>query len=72
MMTTIKGAPFTKNTMSFLFTDVFNCGFSCVRKSYLSNKYQKIFELEKKMKEDSVSMMHSGAIQRSHYLQMIN
>jgi len=62
------GMPYGDTYFSMLIRNVFGCGCSALRKIYLTNKYQSIFNLLGELDEDAKAMMHSQSVQRSHYL----
>ena len=65
------GLPFSQQAMSKKILNIFDgAGVSALRKTYLSTKYQKIFQLEKDMMKDAKYMMHSSNVQRQNYIQL--
>ena len=65
------GNPFSQQAMSKKISKIFDgAGVSALRKTYLSTKYQLIFQLEKDLMEDARRMMNSTKIQRENYIQL--
>jgi len=63
--------PYTSSHFSMLIKDVFSTGVSNLRKIFLTNKYSMIYDLLHEIDLDSVAMMNSPSIIKSHYIHKI-
>jgi hypothetical protein len=63
--------PYSKSAMSQKIIDIFGAGITELRKFYLSNQFQILFEINKKIEETAKFMMNSKTVIVSNYLQLL-
>jgi hypothetical protein len=66
-----KGKPYSKSSMSQKVMKIFGCGITELRREYLSNEFQVLFALNKRITAVSKHMMNSRAVIVGNYLQLL-
>jgi hypothetical protein len=66
-----KGKPYSKSSMSQKVMKIFGCGITELRREYLSNEFQILFALNKRITDVSKRMLNSRAVIVGNYLQLL-